>query len=261
MVGRTPAALKGNFMRKYLVGAAALAAMFSAPGLAQADSGNVGVSIGNIDVDGSSDVDYWGINGAYTHDLNNGWSLQMDGNHVALDSSPDFGVSYGAVALGMRNDQYAFYGWLGLSDTGVSSTQLGIGGQWYLGQMTFNGSIGYADADSAFTTTDIHLDGTYFFTDDLGVGLEYTNTNFDPDGGSDVDVDTWGINGVWRFTGSPFQVNASYLQSDTDFGDIDHWEIGFSYHFGTDSARGESQGGASWNGAGVLGRETVIGVF
>jgi hypothetical protein len=248
-------------MRKYLMGAAALAAMVAAPGLASADSGNVGVSVGNVDFDGAGDIDFWAINGAYNHDMGNGWSLQFDGNHAAFDSSPDLGTGYGAVSAGMRNDQFAFYGFVGLQDTFVSVTQLGVGGQWYLGQMTFNGSLGYGDSDDAFTYTDIHVDGTYYITDDLGVGLESTTGNLDPDGGGDVDVETWGVNGVWRFTGSPFQINAGYLSSDTDFGDVTTWQLGFSYHFGTGSAREESQSGASWNGAGVLSRETLIGAF
>ncbi|WP_395646064.1 porin [Terricaulis sp.] len=250
-------------MRKYLVGAAAVTAMLAAPGLASADSGSVGVSVGNFSADGGGEADFWTLNGAYTHDLDNGWTMQFDGEHASLDGggSTNLGSGYGAVALGMRNDQYAFYGWVGLSDAFVSATQLGIGGQWYLGQMTFNGSLGYADADNAYNVTDIHVDGTYYFNDNLGLGAEYTTTSFDSSGGSDLDIDTWGINGVWRFTGSPFQVNAGYRWSDTDFGDLDTWQLGFSYHFGTDSARGESQSGSSWNGANTLGRETLLGVL
>lgn len=248
-------------MRKYLMGAAALAAMLSAPGLASADSGNVGVSLGNIEFDAGGDVDYWAINGAYTHDMSNGWVLQFDGDHQSFDASPDIGFAYGAAALGVRNDTYAVYGWVGLNDAFVSATQLGIGGQWYVGNVTLNGSLGYATSDDAFDSTDLHVDGTWFFMPDFGVGAEYTTTNVDFSLGGDIDVETLGLNGVWRFTGSPFQVNLGYLSSETDAGDATQWRLGFSYNFGTSSAQEQSTDGASWNGAGITARETLTGIF
>jgi len=251
-------------MRKILMGAAAALAV-AAPGAALADSAEVGAHIGNIDAESGGDLDYWGLDGAYSHDFASGWTLQLDGTHESLDAGGgDLGTSYGAVNLGMRSGGHAFYGFVGLSDiVALSFTNIGVGGQLYLGNVTLNGSVGYAwgDAGGDIEVLNAHVDGTWFFTDNFGIMAEAGWAELDASGGGDNEVETLGLGGVFRFTGSPVAINLNYRNVDTDSTELDVWQIGFTYHIGTGSERERSQSGASWNGAENLYRSTLYGIF
>ncbi|MEZ6022551.1 MAG: hypothetical protein R3C16_03845 [Hyphomonadaceae bacterium] len=238
-------------MRKYLMGAAALAA-FAAPGLAHADSAQVGLGIANADFSGGGgDADFLRLEGAYSHNTGNGLVLQLDGLHDRIDIGPgDLGNSYGAVNLGVRSDTHAFYGFVGLSDmVALSGVNLGIGGQLYMSRATINASLGYADFDTAdVSITDLHVDGTWFFTDNFGVGAEagWAEGEFSPD----IDWTTLGLFGTYRFAGSPVSVNLGYRNQDFDGGgEVDTWRLGFTYNIGTSSEIERSRDGASFNGA------------
>ncbi len=251
-------------MKKILLGAAAALAM-AAPGVAMADTAEVGAHIGNVEPDAGSDADYWGLDGAYSHDFSSGWTLQMDGTHQSLDGGgSDVGTSYGAVNLGMRHAGHAVYGFVGLSDIfAVSFTNVGVGGQLYLGNATVNGSVGYAWSDT-FGDPEVlngHIDGTWFFTDNLGLMAEASWAELDASGGGSNDVETLGVGGIFRFTGSPVAINLNYRNVDTDTNELDVWQAGVVYHIGTGSARQRSQEGASWNGAANLHRSTMYSIF
>ena len=119
-------------MKKFLLSAAAALAI-AAPGVAAADSADVGVSFSNTDAGGGFDFDTWSLNGGYVHNLDGNMILQFDGEHNKLDAGggSDLGVGYGAVNYGVRNDSYSFYGFVGLSDIfAASATNYGIGGQY-----------------------------------------------------------------------------------------------------------------------------------
>jgi hypothetical protein len=240
-------------MKKYLLGAAAALA-FAAPGIASADSADIGLSYSNTDAGGGFDFDTWSLSGAYVHNLDGNMILQFDGSHDRLDvgGGSDLGISYGAVNFGTRNDTYAFYGFVGLSDLfALSATNYGIGGQYYLSNMTFNASAGMTDWDGGLDMSNIHVDGTYFFTDNFGVTAEAGRT--------DIDVTDWttlGVGAQWRPDGTNFTFNAGYRNLDFDGGDADQWRIGFTYNIGSGSARENSQSGASLNGARTLFEET-----
>lgn len=249
---------KDKQMKKLLLGAAAALAI-AAPGVAAADSADVGISYSNTDAGGGFDFDTWSLNGAYVHDLDGGLILQFDGSHDRLDTGggTDLGVSYGAVNFGTRNDTYAFYGFVGFGDLfAVSSTNYGIGGQYYLSNMTFNASYGMSDWDGGLDMSNLHVDGTYFFTDNFGVSAEAGKTDLDFD-----DYTTLGVGAVWRPAGTNFTFNAGYRNFDFDGGDADQWRLGFTYNIGSGSARENSQSGASLNGARTLFEETSNLVF
>lgn len=237
-------------MKKILLGAVAAIAI-AAPSVAFADTAQVGAHIGNLEPDAGTDVDYWGIDGAYSHEHGNGWTLQVDGSHESLDvGAGNLGVSYGSVALGKRNDNHALYGFVGLSDvSALSFTTIGIGGQLYLANATINASIGHAmgDAGGDIDVTGVHIDGTLFLTDNLGISAEAGWAEAEA-GGTDIDTDTLGVGGVYRFNGSPFAINANYRNVDNDGFELDVWQIGFVYNIGSGSEREHSQSGSSWNG-------------
>ncbi|MBK6704715.1 MAG: hypothetical protein IPL62_02530 [Caulobacteraceae bacterium] len=240
-------------MKKFLLSAAAALAI-AAPGVAAADSGDVGVSFSNTDAGGGFDFDTWSLNGGYVHNLDGNMILQFDGEHNKLDAGggSDLGVGYGAVNYGVRNDSYSFYGFVGLSDIfAVSATNYGIGGQYYLSNMTFNASYGMSDWDGGLDMTNIHIDGTYFFTDNFGISAEAGQTDIDF-----TDWRTLGVGAVWRPTGSNFTIDAGYRNFDFDGAEADQFRIGFTYNIGSGSARENSQSGASLNGARTLFEET-----
>ncbi len=94
-------------------------------------------------------------------------------------------------------------------------------------------------------------------TDNFGLGAEAGTSEFD--GGGAPEWTTLGVNGVYRFTGSPFAINASYKNQDFDAGDeADVFRIGFTYNIGTDSEIERSRSGASFDGARVLADELGV---
>jgi hypothetical protein len=240
-------------MKKFLLSAAAALAI-AAPGVAAADSADVGVNFSNTDAGG--DFDAWSLNGAFVHNLDGNMILQFDGEHIKMDvgGSADFGAGYGAANFGVRNDSYAFYGFVGLSDTfAFSGTSYGIGGQFYLPNMTFNGSYGITDFGGNFDMSNLHVDATYFFTDNFGISAEAAQSDMDF-----ADLRTLGVGAVWRPDGTNFTFNAGYRNFDFDGLDADQIRIGFTYNIGSSSAKENSQSGASLSGARTLFEETSM---
>lgn len=237
-------------MRKVLLGAAALIAI-AAPGVAVANSGEVGLSFSNTDVDSVGDFDTLRLDGAFNHTTSGGFVLQFDAAHDRIDTGiADLGVGYGAVSFGTRTDGYAFYGFAGLSDfAALSGTNFGLGGQMYLGNITLNASAGWAELETAdVSITNVNFNGTYFFTPNFGLGAEASWSEAEL--GPDVDWTTLGVNAVYRFAGSPFAIGAGYQWQEFDGGvDADTWRLRLSYNFGTGSELERSQSGASFDGA------------
>jgi len=245
-------------MKNYLLGAAAALAVV-APGIASAQSGDIGVSYGSIDVS-SSDLDIYGLNGAFTNQTGHGnWVVQFDAASERLESSGSIGAGYAAANLGVRNEGWAFYGFAGFGEVYyASTTNVGLGGQLYFDRATVNGSIGHADFDSFdASVTDLAIDGTWFFTDNFGVtgaaGFAEAESS-----GSDFDFTRLGIAANWRPDGTNFTIGGGYDNVDADGTDIDVWKISLSYNFGTATERERSQSGASFNGARRLYDDAIL---
>jgi hypothetical protein len=243
-------------MRKLLIGAAALLAV-ALPGVASAlTAASVGASYGNYDPSGSSDdVDMYGIDGAFSHDFDNGWTLAFGGAHDRIDfDGADIGASHGAISVGMGNENHAIYGFVNMADLFASSgAGVGVGGQLHFDRATLNGSVAYLDIGEALldsgSLTNVHVDGTWFITDNFGVTAEVAWTEGEFDGGDDTDWTTLGLGVNYRFDASPWSVYANYQNREFDEGDIDSFRIGFAYAIGTGSAREEARSGLGWNGA------------
>ena len=249
-------------MKKFMFGAA-IAALIATPTLASADTNAiVCLHYNNIDPDGADNVDSWGLDGAFSSEMSNGWTIQADGSHDRTDlAGTNVGSSYGAINLGMRMGDHAIYGFVGLSDLLASSgTEIGIGGQFFWNEWTFDGSVGYADFDDALlpsaNATNISVDGTYFFNDNLSVTgvLRHTEAEI---GGGDTDWNTIGIGGEYRFAGSPVSIGLGFQQRDYEAGDANVWNVSLKYDLGTGSLRDRSHSGPSWNGAAALNEEAI----
>lgn len=239
-------------MKKFLLGALAAAAV-AAPGVAAADTNAVvGLHYGNSDY-GPGDFDSYGLNGAFSHDFSGGTFLQMDADLGRIDAGSDVASSYGALHYGVRNDSYAFGGFVGLEDFfGLSGTSVGLEGQWYASNLVLNGSVGYLDLDDAnLDFTNVQIDGGYFFTPNLQLTGLIAHTEADYSSG-DTDWTTYGIGGEYRFSGSPFSVALNYRTADTDGDDVDSWMIGFNFDLGTGSLQERATHGPSLNGASAL---------
>jgi hypothetical protein len=236
-------------MKKYLLGAAAALAI-AAPGLAHADSGQVGAHYNNVNPSGGSDVNVYGLDLAYSHDLSNGWTIQADGASERLDSSGShIGQGYIGLSAGVRNDSYSMYGYVGHGTVVgfVDGFGVGVGGQMYFQSATLNGSVGYADGDGGHIT-EVDVNGTWFFNDNFGLTGDANYSDFDFE-----TVTSLGIGATWRFTGSPVALDVGY-QDYSDDADSSVWRIGLTWNWGTDSAREQSQKGPSWDGAHALDR-------
>lgn len=242
-------------MKKLLTGAAIAAALI-APSMASADTGSAGVHLGNLD-SGSSDVDVYGLDLGYNHDFSNGWTLQGDATSERFESGgSSIGIGNLNISAGMRHDSHAIYGFVGHSSLlFADGVNVGVGGQIYLPNATLNGSVGYADFDGG-NATNVHADGTYFFSDNFGLSGDLGYVDFDSSGSATI----YGIGAVYRFAGSPVSLEGGYQVADFDGGDVDGIHIGLSINFGTETAREQSQSGASFNGGARLYHDFISGL-
>lgn len=235
-------------MKKFLIGAAAAAAMI-APSVAAADTNAVvGLQYTNGEID-SLDWDQYGIEGAFSHDFNNGTFVQFDAasSRVDLDGG-ELSNGYGAIHYGMRNDNYAFAGFVSFDELFFySGTVIGIEGQWYLPNMVFNGSIGHTDfGDLDVSTTSASVDGSYFFTPNFSVTGVVT---FADDELYGDDVTQWGLSGEYRFANGPASIELGYRQADVYDEDATVWSIGLNIDLGADTLHERATTGPSLNGA------------
>ena len=242
-------------MRNLIIGVAAAVMAMAAPGLASADvRATVGAQYAHQDFGHGDNADVVGLNGAFNDDFGNGWTLQGDGvsNRVDFGSGPAEGFGYGAVSAGVRNDQWAAYGYVGLADGSFipSTSEIGIGGQLYFNNITLDGSFSYADIDGAHSNpTDISVDGSYFFNDNFDVTARYSHIDTDGFTGDD-NFNVYGVAAEYRFANSPVSVNLCYSHADTNPDSSNTWTVGVKMDLGSDSLRDRSTHGPSWNGAG-----------
>lgn len=238
-------------IKKMLMGAAAAIAI-AAPGVASAETNAVvGVQYSNTDFDGF-DFDSYGLNGGFSHDLNNGAVLQLDGAWSRLDGGGCCTSSgYGAVHYAMRNDSHSFGGFVMLDDFfGYSGAGLGVEGQMFFSNVVLNGSLGYLDfSDLDFSATAVQVDGAYYVTPNFA--LTALASYSEGESGSDFDWTTFGVGGEWRFSG-PTSLTFGYRTTDFNDDDADTFTIGLNFDLGTGSLRERASSGPGLNGAAAM---------
>jgi len=239
-------------MKKFLVGAVATAALLT-PAVAAADTNAVfGVHYGTADVD-DIDVDAYGFNGGFSHDLDSATFFQFDGDYSRLDIEGDccFASSYGAAHYGMRNDQYALAGFVSLNDFfAYSGFGYGIEGAFYMPNVVINGSLAGMDFDDLdLSGYNAAIDGSFFVTPNFAINglISYTEA----DDALDADWTTYGLSGEYRFHG-PMSVELGWRNTDFDGGDVDAWTIGLNFDLGTGSLRDRASSGPSMVGGANL---------
>jgi hypothetical protein len=238
-------------MKKILMGAAAALAI-AAPGLAHADNATIiGLGYSSTDFGGGDDIQNYGLNAGFNHEMNNGWVMQVDGEWGRQDiNGCCYASSYGAVHLGTRTDTHEVAGFAGLTEfAGVSGLGVGLEGEMFLGNFNLGASAGYADFDDAdITFSSIEVNGAYFFTPNLALTGLVAENNFDA-GIGNSDYLTLGVGGEYRFENSPASIQLGYRNADFDGGDADIWSIGFKWDMGSNSVEDRTRNGVSYDGA------------
>lgn len=252
-------------MRKLIIGVAAAIMAMAVPSIASADvRATVGAQYANEDFGHGDNADVWGLNGAFNSDMG-GWTIQGDGssNRVDFGGGAADAFGYASLSAGVRNDQWSAYGFVGLANTfDFSTSEIGIGGQYFLNNITLDASFTYADIDGAHSNpTDISVDGSYFFNDNFAVSARYSHIDTDGFfGGGNDNFNVYGVGAEYRFANSPVSLNVGYSHADTDPDNVETWTVGIKLDLGSDSLRDRSTHGPSWNGGGSLFND-IAGTF
>ena len=192
-------------MTKLTVFAGAALAALMTTGVAQAQSGHVGLSYQANDTGGSDDIESLAVSGAVLL----GSHVQLNGRYADVeDGSVDaFGID---AFVFNRNDSSAFGGFVGYQsfDVGSSLEEWTIGGfgEFYTGNTNWTGQLGYSDTEGEVRV--IHLDGQvrHFLSANFSVqgNLGYGDLEFDSGGSTDY----WsgGLGGEVQFSGAPISI-------------------------------------------------------
>lgn len=239
-------------LRKVLIGAVATAALMT-PSVAAADTNAVvGVAYNMQEIE-STDWDRYGINGAFSHDFSNGTLLQFDAAGERIDAGGCcISAGYAAAHYGMRNDNYGLGAFVSLQEFSIlSGLGVGVEGQLHMTNFVFNGSLGHLDfQDGDISGFGAQIDGAYYFSPNFAITGLYSHFSGDDD--LDVEWDTYGIGGEWRFAGSPASIVLGYRHVEIEDVEGDNWTIGFNFDLGTDSLQDRARSGPSFNGASAL---------
>lgn len=247
-------------MKNVLLGAAA-ALVIAAPGVAAADtSGLVGLSYNTLDDDLDGDKeDYLDLSGSVVTTLNGDLKLQFDGSIQDMGHGDHTDTHGTAVAhVFMRNHDFAFGGFGGLTTGESDGYVIGAEGALYLDRLTLAGSA-FFGGDREYEDDEksgVHAAGTYFFSDNFSVGADVSYYDFDY-GGGQQDGTIYGINAEYQFANG-VSVFGGWHTSDEDYygsdKEVDSFSIGLRYNFGTGSLIARDRDGASMLGASSLQR-------
>jgi len=236
-------------MKKFLAGAAAAAAVL-APAMASAETtGVLGLQYTSSEID-DFDFDTLSLEGALAHDFSNGTFVQFDASSGSMDvGGADISTSYAAAHFGVRNENYAFAGFVSFDEfVSLSGIGVGVEGQYYLPNMVFTGTLANISFDDPIdeNSTGASIDGTYFFTPNLSLtgALTFTDDKLYGD-----DVTVWGIGGEYRFASNPVSIELGYRQADVFDEDATAWTIGLNIDLGAETLYDRATSGVSLNGA------------
>lgn len=235
-------------MRNWIIAAAALVAVV-APGVAAAQTGYVGAVYGNVDPDGASDEDFYGIEGAVAFSGSGSIVFEVD---AAIIDNDETDTAYGLTGhVLMRNDDHAVGGFIGVAQaedgTGDDTTTWygGIEANKYFDQWTLAGAVFYGNNDDADVDGyGINVEGRYFVQDNLRLDANIGYGQVDTGVGDD-DVTTYGVGAEYQLASFPVSFTAGYHTFDADAGDADVWSIGVRYNWGGQTLRDRDRSGAS----------------
>lgn len=232
-------------MRNLIFGAAALLAV-AAPSMAAAQTGYVGVTWANVDVDGFDDNDAVGVEGAVAFEGSSSISFEVDASYVDSDATDDgvWGVTGHAFT---RNDNYLFGGFVGIADSDDSTTwQAGLEANKYFDSWTLAGAVGYANNDDADVNGwGVNVQGRFFLTDNFRLQANAGWASVDAGTAGDQDATLLGAGAEYQLSSIPISFGANYSHVDTDGPDADSWGVAVRYNFGGGTLRDRDRHGAS----------------
>jgi hypothetical protein len=242
-------------MRNWIIGAAALLAL-AVPGVAAAQSGFVGVTAGNIEVD-DFDADVYGAEGSVAFSGSDSITFELD---AAVMDSDDTDTSTSLAGhIFARNENHLFGGFLGVTDSDNSTTwSAGLEAAKYFADWTFAGALFYANNDDANADGyGVNLEARVFPTDNFRLQGNLGVASADFDGGDDTAY-TYGVGGEFQFEQVPVSLALVYNHTELDDFDenVDSWSAALRYNWGgtlkNRDRNGASQGNSSGFGPSFL---------
>ena len=219
-------------MRNWIIGAAAILAV-AVPGVAAAQTGYVGATYSNVDIDGADNADAYGVEGAVAFAGSGSIVFEVD---AALSDSDDTDTGYGLTGhVYARNDDHLFGGFVGFADSDSNTTwTAGLEANKYFARWTLAGAIAYANND------DVNADGwgvaaeaRVFPTDNFRLSGTVGWATIDNGGpGGDDDVTSVGVGGEYQFEAFPVSIALDYAHLDADGGDADTVGVALRYNWG-----------------------------
>jgi hypothetical protein len=205
-------------MRKFLLGAAALAAI-AAPGIASAEhNGYVGLDYASTDTGASNgDQRGFGASGSIVITPN----VALDAAFLENDGDPVWNAT---GHLFTNNSSHLLGGFIGLGgdadDNNVWSA--GLEGQLYTGNLTWAAALGYASSDSDIDTWGVNGEARYFINENFRLegGLGWF-TSEDESGAVDDNALSAGVGAEYQLSSAPVSFGLSYSQTNYDEGDTD----------------------------------------
>jgi long-subunit fatty acid transport protein len=242
--------MRGKFMKKTALLAAAAALFVATPAMAQSAGGYVGLNYGNTEI-GDDEADTIQIDAAIGGNHSPvGFQFDVGYGQTEIDSGGDFdhvtlaGHVYwntenfrlGAVVVNssLSEDDAAdvdeiAYGIEGGIDIGSNFV---LSGSYTWGETEF-----LVDLD----TTNLDIGGAFYISDNFRIGGTVGAGTLDAGGGSDeVDTTTIGLNAEYQLSGMPLSFRASYDSFDADdtlTDSVDTFKLGARWAFGLGTLR------------------------
>jgi hypothetical protein len=247
-------------MRILLLSAAAALLACAAPGVASAQSGYVGASYANSDIDvggPSQDVDTIGAHGVVAFDAG-ALGVQLGANYGNLDADGADVDAYGVDGhLYSRGSQWQFGGGVAyekLDGDGAEIDEWTVAGEalYFMDRSTVGAALSYGESDAGGGGGDLEtiaLDGEfrYFATDNLRLEVNAGFGNAEADVGGDTDFWAAGVGAEYQFASVPVSIFGGYDHVNADDSDFegDSISVGARWNFGGTTLMERDRSGAN----------------
>jgi|CXWL01.1.fsa_nt_gi hypothetical protein len=247
-------------MRSLIIGAAALLAV-AAPGVAAAQTGYVGASYNQSEVDlggPSSDFDGFAIDGVVAFDAN-ALGVQLGARYANFEA--DGGGDLDGYGLDghvfSRNGQWQLGVGAGYTnlDSGTGDTDewaLALEGLYFMDRTTLGAALSYGQSDglgSDLDTLALDVEARYFIADNFRIDGTVGFGQVDAGGGNDGDLTSLGVGAEYQLASHPISFFGSYTNSNLDVGagdlDTDSFAIGARWNFGGQTLMDRDRSGAN----------------
>ncbi|MFN9163575.1 MAG: hypothetical protein ACK6DM_12875 [Alphaproteobacteria bacterium] len=238
-------------MKRYLAITAASIAL-ATPAIATAGTpGFVDVSLGAIDTD-VNEITTMSAGGSVVAPLSGNWNVQFDGEFTRYQQKGG-GLSGAGLSSHVFYDggDWAVGALLNYQDaTAVTFYTLGAEAQYTVGSFVFEAGAGFGTGEVSLlneNSASASASLTWYANADLSFTGSVTHRDTDTTDPDIIDVTSFGLNGEYRFDGSPYSVVGGYTFSDLDNGfESNAWSVGLRYGFGDATLQDRRKDGPRW---------------